>query len=222
LVQFKLTDEDLKNCFESVMSLNSTLVQFKQLIELLKAIAKMRKSQFHFGSIQTALKIRKEEIPMVMSQFHFGSIQTPICQEDPIQSRARLNSTLVQFKHYYTIAGEYGGTISLNSTLVQFKRPHSGVNNTWYWESQFHFGSIQTGGLPKDTSSFMMSLNSTLVQFKQKKSLLRIKNILSQFHFGSIQTKRYEYKGDIALCYVSIPLWFNSNFLSKHCLYMRQ
>jgi len=82
-----------------VMSLNSTLVQFKHIYShpAISGITVM--SQFHFGSIQTHPAIQGITVINFKSQFHFGSIQTILVVDTMIILVVPgLNSTLVQFK----------------------------------------------------------------------------------------------------------------------------
>jgi len=80
-------------------------------------------------------------------------------------------------------------------------------------QSQFHFGSIQTGKVVEVIVLGSKSLNSTLVQFKLPvyQDGETLTTYASQFHFGSIQTKFKGGKVQLIGLFVSIPLWFNSN-----------
>jgi len=80
--------------------LNSTLVQFKRLIPLAEDSSFSRRSQFHFGSIQT---------PLLM-----GGVSS---------SRAQVSIPLWFNSNWGSLSIKTGTRwLCLNSTLVQFKR----------------------------------------------------------------------------------------------------
>jgi len=126
-------------------------------------------SQFHFGSIQTPLHeaVLPETYSLVSIPLWFNSNfywESPIVLEEKMS----LNSTLVQFKRVCSPGyGHPENICGLNSTLVQFKlkerkkqwqqhfkvsiplwfnsnNPEGHIEEKKEFQSQFHFGSIQT------------------------------------------------------------------------------
>ena len=107
----------------NLISLNSTLVQFKLSTSTISFTSLFKASQFHFGSIQTNRSrcVRNKDLRL-KSQFHFGSIQTksflPSSDETLYSSQFHFGSIQTAIQSYQILQ--------------------------WLISSQFHFGSIQT------------------------------------------------------------------------------
>jgi len=149
--------------------------------------------QFHSGSIQTGLTGAMAFFVSTMFQFHSGSIQTR--GEGTAESRGACVSIPLWFdsnnERVQAVAEE---TASFNSTLVRFK-PAKGIQAT----------------------RELLRFNSTLVRFKQSEQVVETSS-MSGFNSTLVRFKpgsgRY---CDRDVSRVSIPLWFDSNFLEHLC-----
>ena len=134
------------------------MVRFKLYIELVFFYC-YKKSQFHYGSIQTE-KLRAE------------------AEKNWYES---LNSTMVRFKLIVSL------TALTNKNLVSIplwfdsNGDHSRERAGGMLESQFHYGSIQTNSRWSISDKTNCRLNSTMVRFKQlsSKVSLAMGNIVS-------------------------------------------
>jgi len=106
-------------------------------------------------------------------KFHDGSILTYITITDEFLLYRSLNSTMVQYSHYYTIT-TFSYYSCLNSTMVQYSLVITSLSSSMHAVFKFHDGSILTK------------------EWRWAPILVKIQ--MFKFHDGSILTQKERYQ----------------------------